>query len=109
VEVTGDEGSVPTTWIQPIGLLTNELVTNAAKHGAGKVVVTYRAEGAARELSVCDQGKGVPEDFDPVASTGLGMKVIGLLAKQLRGKVVVSENPMGGACFQVAFGGAESR
>jgi two-component sensor histidine kinase len=109
VEVTGDEGSVPTTWIQPIGLLTNELVTNAAKHGAGKVAVIYKAEGAARELSVCDQGHGVPENFDPGASTGLGMKVIALLAKQLGGKVAVSENPTGGACFQVAFGGAESR
>jgi two-component sensor histidine kinase len=109
VEVTGDEGNVPTTWIQPIGLLTNELVTNAAKHGAGKVAVIYKAEGAARELSVCDQGDGVPENFDPGASTGLGMKVIGLLAKQLNGTLAVSENSSGGACFQVAFGGAEGR
>ena len=108
VEVTGDEGSVPTTWIQPIGLLTNELVTNAAKHGAGKVAVIYETEGAARKLSVCDQGDGVPENFDPSASTGLGMKVIALLAKQLGGKLAVSENPTGGACFQVAFGGAEN-
>ena len=106
VEVSGDEGSVPTTWIQPIGLLTNELVTNAAKHGAGKVTVIYKAEGGARELSVCDQGEGVPENFDPGASAGLGMKVIALLAKQLGGEVAVSENPAGGACFQVAFRGA---
>jgi two-component sensor histidine kinase len=106
VEVTGDEGSVPTTWIQPIGLLTNELVTNAAKHGAGKVAVIYTTDGATRELSVCDQGEGLPTDFNPAASTGLGMKVISLLAKQLGGKLAVSENPAGrGACFQVAFGG----
>jgi two-component sensor histidine kinase len=105
VEVAGDEGNVPTTWIQPIGLLTNELVTNAAKHGAGKVAVIYRAEGTARELSVCDQGDGVPQDFDPTASRGLGMKVVGLLAKQLGGTLAVSTNPTGGACFQVAFKG----
>jgi two-component sensor histidine kinase len=105
VEVTGDEGSVPTTWIQPIGLLTNELVTNSAKHGAGKVAVTYKVDGAARELSVCDEGKGVPADFDPTASRGLGMKVVGLLARQLGGKLAVSENPRGrGACFRIAFG-----
>lgn len=109
VEVTGDEGSVPTTWIQPIGLLTNELVTNAAKHGAGKVAVIYKVQGATRELSVCDEGKGVPENFDPTVSTGLGMKVIALLAKQLGGEVAVGASPAGGACFQVAFEGAESR
>ena len=38
---------VPTTLIQPIGLLTNELVTNAAKHGAGKINVTYRSRETA--------------------------------------------------------------
>jgi two-component sensor histidine kinase len=105
VEVTGDEGNVPTTWIQPIGLLTNELVTNAAKHGAGKVAVIYRAHGSARKLSVCDEGEGVPNGFDPAESSGLGMRVIGVLAKQLGGELAVSENPTGrGACFQVTFG-----
>ena len=105
VEATGDEGNVPTTWIQPIGLLTNELVTNAAKHGAGRVAVVYKADGSARELSVCDEGDGVPHDFDPRQSSGLGMKVVSQLARQLGGKLVVSENPAGkGACFQIAFG-----
>jgi two-component sensor histidine kinase len=109
VEASGDEGSVPTTWIQPIGLLTNELVTNAAKHGAGKVEVIYKAHGSARELSVCDEGEGVPQNFDPGASHGLGMKVVNLLAKQLGGKLSFSAGPAGrGACFQVAFGEASA-
>jgi two-component sensor histidine kinase len=104
VEVTGDEGSVPTTWIQPIGLLTNELVTNAAKHGAGKVEVIYKADGTGHNLLVCDQGNGVPDDFDPAKSSGLGMRVVNQLAKQLGGKLVIRENPAGtGACFQIAF------
>jgi two-component sensor histidine kinase len=104
VEVSGDEGMVPTTLIQPIGLLTNELVTNAAKHGAGKINVIYRVEGDRRELSVCDQGPGVPADFDVAKSEGLGMKVVRVLAKQLGGGVEVIPNPNGrGACFQVAF------
>lgn len=105
VEVSGDEGSVPTTWIQPIGLLANELVTNAAKHGTGKVAVIYKSQGEARELSVCDEGAGVSENFDPGASTGLGMKVVNLLAKQLGGHLSFSASPTGrGACFQVTFG-----
>lgn len=104
VEVTGDEGTVPTTWIQPIGLLANELVTNAAKHGAGKIEVVYKADGSDRNLSVCDQGQGVSDNFDPGEGSGLGMRVISQLTKQLGGRLAVSANPAGkGACFQVAF------
>ena len=90
--------------IQPIGLLINELVTNAAKHGAGKIDVIYTVEGDRRELSVCDQGPGVPANFDPIGSGGLGMKVVGVLAKQLGGALEVLSNPNGqGACFRLAF------
>lgn len=104
VEVSGDEGMVPTTLIQPIGLLTNELVTNAAKHGAGKVDVIYKVQGSRGELSVCDQGQGVPAGFDPINSGGLGMKVVNVLARQLGGALEVLPNPAGrGACFRVAF------
>ena len=104
VEVAGDEGMVPTTLIQPIGLLTNELVTNATKHGAGKIVVTYQVRENRCELGVCDQGPGVPSDFDVAKSEGLGMKVIRALAKQLGGGVEVSPNLNGrGVCFRVAF------
>ena len=106
IEVRGDEGTVPTTMIQPIGLLTNELVTNAAKHGGGKVAVTYRVGGGRRELSVCDEGQGMPADFDPANSKGLGMKVVNLLARQLGGSLEVVSNPDGrGACFRVGFVG----
>lgn len=104
VEVSGDEGLVATTLIQPIGLLTNELVTNAAKHGAGKVDVVYKVSGGRRQLSVCDQGRGVPDGFDAASSQGLGMKVVGALAKQLGGVLEVLPNPAGrGACFRVGF------
>jgi two-component sensor histidine kinase len=104
IEVSGDEGTVPTTMIQPIGLMTNELVTNAAKHGSGKVEVVYRVEGGRRRLSVCDQGPGVPANFDPANSRGLGMKVANILAKQLGGALEAAPNPDGqGACFRVEF------
>jgi two-component sensor histidine kinase len=104
VEVSGDEGMVPTTLIQPIGLLTNELVTNAAKHGGGKVEVIYKVDAQRRQLSVCDQGQGLKANFDPIASGGLGMKVVGVLAKQLGGALEVLPNPEGrGACFRVSF------
>jgi two-component sensor histidine kinase len=105
VDVHGDEGNVPTTRIQPIGLLVNELVTNAAKHTKGKIDVTYKIEGDIHELNVCDDGDGLPAGFDPKQSmTGLGMRVVTILANQLGGRVTAHLNAMGrGACFTVAF------
>ena len=105
IEVRGDQGSVPTTRIQPIGLIINELVTNAAKHGTGKIDVSYKVDGAAHELTVCDEGDGLPADFDPGKSVrGLGMKVVTTLAQQLDGRLEVRSNPdRRGSCFSVMF------
>lgn len=105
ISVDGDEEEIPTTLIQPIGLLVNELVTNAAKHGAGRIDVSYYADGRDHTLAVCDQGDGLPSDFDLEKSgTGLGMKVIRLLAKQLHGTLRAAAYPGGtGTCFTVKF------
>ena len=64
IKVEGDEGQVPTDRIQPIGLMVNELVTNAAKHGAGTITVSYKILGDNHELSVSDEGDGLPDGFD---------------------------------------------
>jgi two-component sensor histidine kinase len=106
IEVRGDEGKVPTIRIQPIGLLLNELITNAAKHGAGKIDVEYKIEGTTHQLSVCDQGEGLPGGFDVEQTSGLGMKVVSTLVRQLGGVMTAQANPGGqGACFKVAYPG----
>jgi two-component sensor histidine kinase len=105
VAVTGDPGQVPTTWIQPIGLLVNELVTNAAKHGAGAIDVTYTTTGGRHRLVIRDEGPGLAPDFDPNSErTSLGMRIITLLVKQLRGTMTaVNRSDAKGACFTVSF------
>jgi two-component sensor histidine kinase len=104
IEVEGDEGKVPTTRIQPIGLMLNELVANAAKHGAGNINVEYKIGGGRHELSVCDEGEGLPTDFDSKNGDGLGMKVVRTLAGQLGGRLRANANPRGrGACFKVDY------
>jgi two-component sensor histidine kinase len=105
IEVDGEHDLLPTTSIQSVGLIVNELVTNAAKHGAGKINVTFKSGDAGRELIVCDHGAGLPEGFDPARSArGLGMKIVDVLAKQLGGGVTARPNPSGsGACFAVTF------
>ena len=104
IAVLGEDGLLPTTVIQPVGLIVNELVTNAAKHGAGKITVTYKCHDV-HELIICDQGVGFPAGFDPAtSSTGLGMRVVHVLATQLGGGVKAGVNPAGhGGCFTVTF------
>jgi two-component sensor histidine kinase len=103
--VDGDDEEVSAKTMQSVGLIVNELVTNAAKHGAGKIAVSYVARGDRRTLAISDDGEGLPVGFDPkTAKTGLGMKVIGLLAKQLGADFTANPAPSGrGAEFRVAF------
>ena len=107
VDVMGEEVMVPTTWIQPIGLIVNELVTNAAKHGAGRIEVHYSKDPHGHHIRVCDEGEGLDSDFDPSAPVkSLGMRVITSLATQLGGRVKASNRPdRCGSCFEVIFAG----
>lgn len=90
----------------PLGLLINELVTNAAKHaypgGAGLIQVAGERRGAELHVEVKDQGIGLPKDFDidqPRAS--LGFKVIKSLLVQLGGRMMVISNKPKGATVQL--------
>lgn len=104
IKVSGHEGNIPTTSVQPIGLLVNELVTNAAKHGQGLIEVLYEIEGNQHALIVSDEGRDLPKDFDPTAaSQSLGMRVVTSLVRQLGGVLTSGHRPDGGTCFKVSF------
>ncbi len=80
-----------------LGLLVTELVTNALKHGAGRVTVSLALAEEEAVLAVADEGPGFPLGFDPAVSTGLGMRVAGAMARQLRGLLAVRPGPGGAA------------
>ncbi|MEO8560297.1 MAG: histidine kinase dimerization/phosphoacceptor domain -containing protein, partial [Rhodospirillales bacterium] len=105
IKVDGVEAKVPTGQIRAIGLIVNELLTNAVKHGGGSITVTFTHDAPDQYvLCITDQGDGLPEDFTPAGKNSLGMKVIIALAAQLGGKLSAAPNPAGkGACFTVTF------
>lgn len=75
----------------PLGLITNELITNAFKYAfidrAGKLNVQVRMnEEEEVILSISDNGPGMPEGFDPMKQNSLGFKLLSLFVKQLKGK-----------------------
>jgi two-component sensor histidine kinase len=75
-----------------LGLILTELVTNALKYGAGTIGVYFREEpNRLARLIVEDDGK-ISADFDPVQSTGFGMKLISILLKQRGGSLTIDRN-----------------
>jgi two-component sensor histidine kinase len=89
-----------------IALMVNELITNAAKYayqddqgGTIWVRVVHGADDTI-ELSVRDEGRGLPEDFEFRSAPGLGMRIIRAFSQQLNAAVEVRRlNP--GAEFAV--------
>ena len=103
IEVSGNDVQLTTKAIQSIGLLLNELVTNAAKHGSGTISVEFSATKSECRLTVRDEGKGLPPNFDLTAQKGLGMKIIDVLAKQLGGSLSLTTDSGSGAGLAVTF------
>jgi len=83
-----------------VGLVVNELVTNAAKHAfqgreTGEIRVALRSSGAAVRLSVADNGIGLP----PVRRDGaLGQRLIDGFSRQANG-ALTSKSDAGGTVF----------
>jgi two-component sensor histidine kinase len=72
---------LPADRLTPLGLVTTELVTNALKYGAGRVLVRLEPVGDVLVVTVEDQGPGFPPDFDPQAGRGLGMRLVTAMAR----------------------------
>lgn len=75
----------------PLGLIANELVTNAFKHSGDRsatINVDLECTDNMLVLTVSDNGNGLPPNFDAKKKSGLGMKVIAMLVRQLNGSLV---------------------
>src|SRR5580700_5810700 len=87
-----------------IGLVVNELVSNAGKHaypassdGLIRVRLLLPNESLI-SLSVRDEGAGLPLGFDPTASKGLGTRLVNALSKQLGAELTRPMSPIGTDC-----------
>lgn len=90
----------------PLGLLINELVTNAVKYAYpqsnGHIQVSAHEIEGNLHVEVSDQGIGLPEGFDiDKPRTSLGFKVINALVRQLQGKITFVRDNAKGAGFLI--------
>ncbi len=91
----------------PLGLIINELVSNALKYAfpdemKGELIISLKKqEEVGYELIINDTGVGLPEDFDIKKITSLGLQIVNSLVTQINGTLEVSNKD--GATFRVLF------
>ena len=95
---------VPINIAIPCGLILNELVSNALKYAflewnsppnpPAQIKINLTREENAATLIIADNGRGVPDDFDPAKTGRLGLQLVLMMGKsQLHGKVLFHPNP----------------
>jgi len=89
------EAQLPIDQAIPLGLIVNELISNALKHAfpdgrRGEIRIGLTRDTAGWiALAVSDDGIGIPEDFDMAQTTTLGLQLVTLLTDQLGGEIAI--------------------
>lgn len=90
----------------PLGLILNELLSNSYKYAfgnqGGRISIKI-TKGKAGDylLTYCDNGKGFPDDFNIEESDSLGLRLVSILARQLKGGLDYKKGD--GASFHIKF------
>ena len=117
LKIESDDIVLDITQAIPLGLIVNELVTNALKHafpagrtGTVRASLCYLQENSIPDatldegsavLTVEDDGIGLPAEFDVQEQESMGIYLIRILTRQLRGAIQVGQN--GKTQFRVVF------
>ena len=105
----------------PLGIIVNELVSNSLKHAftenqEGEIQIRLCREEEKSEtnsetheslfnLTISDNGKGIPEGIELESLESLGLQLVIALVDQLDGEIDIKRGP--GTEFRIAFKIAE--
>lgn len=87
--------------ILPLTQIASEVITNAIKYShvdgeAGRVFVhCHLVTDKELELEIVDDGKGLPQNFDPLTAKGLGFRLIRALTAQIGARSGFESSPAG--------------
>lgn len=96
LSVEADREELPLKTATTLGLIINELITNAAKYAfpdhRGAIATCFRRKGDVDVITVADDGVGLD---DRVQGTGMGSDLLRRLAEQLGGEFRRERGPEG--------------
>jgi len=77
----GSFGTLPAELATPLVLVLTELVHNALAHAfdpgtTGEVVLSVNRSAGRLDVTIADDGRGLPDGFDLDASSGLGLQIV---------------------------------
>ena len=107
VNVTSEDFRLNINQAIPCALIVNELVTNSFEFAfenkdSGKIDVMMSKDDNIIRLKVQDDGVGLPENFEEMRKTSLGMSLIDNLTKQLETEIEIESGDWGSA-FEFVF------
>ncbi|MFD2175756.1 sensor histidine kinase [Rhodobacter lacus] len=100
--------AVPAEQATPVALIVVEMVSNALEHAlreSGQTTITLRLrlEDGIATIAIADDGKGLPDDFDPEQPKSLGLRLARQFAAQLEGALTFGAAEGGGTLVTLRF------
>jgi PAS domain S-box-containing protein len=102
---------IPETYVNlssaiPLGLIVNELITNAFRHAfkgrdQGRILVSLQQSGPKKSLTIQDNGTGLPDDVYTGKTRKLGMTLVHGMVTQLKAQLEIKRN--NGTGFTIIF------
>lgn len=104
-----DPVSLDINQVIPGSLIVNEVIVNSFKHAftnktEGNLTISLNYLNGKIDLTITDDGNGLPENFDINEQQSLGMTLIQALTSQLEGTFDFTNDPNGdGTLFNLKF------
>ncbi len=100
IDINVDEFSIPAKSAMPLGLIINEIATNAIKYGftdkeetVFSIKMKKGKENNEYKLTLSNTGNPFPENIDIGSTTTLGFRLINALVSQIDGTINLKREP----------------
>lgn len=106
LQKAGEFGLIPAIVATPLALVITELVHNALEHGVAqtgsKVEVEVQRTDDSMQISVTDDGVGLPDDFT-FENSNLGLQIVKTLTQNELAGVIEFARPAKGTTFKISI------